>query len=118
MDANLVRRVGFAVVAIPLALLLVWYGGLRSASCWPSWARSARGSCSISPSRGNVRPVRPLALLSAGALALLAYGVIVAGDVRRWVGPVALSRRDLAVASAQLGARARGPTERRLPPPA
>ena len=28
MDANLVRRVGFALVAIPLALLLVWYGGL------------------------------------------------------------------------------------------
>ena len=28
MDANLVRRVGFAVVAIPLALLIVWYGGL------------------------------------------------------------------------------------------
>ena len=28
MDSNLVRRVGFAVVAIPLALLLVWYGGL------------------------------------------------------------------------------------------
>ena len=27
MDANLVRRVGFAVVAIPLALLLIWYGG-------------------------------------------------------------------------------------------
>ncbi len=29
MDANLVRRITFALVAIPLAVLLVWYGG------WP-----------------------------------------------------------------------------------
>ena len=28
MDSELVRRVGFAAVAIPLALLIVWYGGL------------------------------------------------------------------------------------------
>ena len=28
MDGNLVRRVGFAVIAIPLALALIWYGGL------------------------------------------------------------------------------------------
>ena len=27
MDANLVRRIGFAVIAIPLALGIVWYGG-------------------------------------------------------------------------------------------
>src|SRR3954464_11767153 len=31
-DSNLVRRVGFAVVAIPLALVLVWYGGLPLAA--------------------------------------------------------------------------------------
>ena len=28
MDPNLVRRVSFAVVAIPVALGLIWYGGL------------------------------------------------------------------------------------------
>ena len=28
MDANLVRRVAFAAVAIPLALIVIWYGGL------------------------------------------------------------------------------------------
>ena len=28
MDSNLVQRVGFAVIAIPLALAVVWYGGL------------------------------------------------------------------------------------------
>ena len=28
IESNLLRRVGFAVIAIPLALLLIWYGGL------------------------------------------------------------------------------------------
>ena len=28
MDSNLVRRVVFAVVAIPLGLAVIWYGGL------------------------------------------------------------------------------------------
>ena len=40
MDANLVRRVGFAVVAIPLALLIVWYGGLPLAILLAAAARA------------------------------------------------------------------------------
>ena len=42
MDANLVRRVGFAVVAIPLALLLVWYGGLPLAVLLAARRRARR----------------------------------------------------------------------------
>ena len=86
MDANLVRRVGFAVVAIPLALVLIWYGGAPLALVLALvGALGARELLDLA-GRGNVRPVRPLALLTAGGLPLLVYGVIATGDVRRWVG--------------------------------
>ena len=115
MDANLVRRVGFAVVAIPLALVLIWYGGAPLALVLALvGALGARELLDLA-SRGNVRPVRPLALLSAGALPLLVYGVIVTGDLRRWVGlwwPYLAAIWLLLLLSWVLAAR--GPAERPL----
>ena len=64
MDANLVRRVGFAVVAIPLALLLVWYGGLPlvvllAAAAALGAARAVRpGRAPADPARPGARPRR------------------------------------------------------------
>jgi phosphatidate cytidylyltransferase len=82
MDSNLVRRVGFAVVAIPLALALIWYGGLPLALVLAVvGALGARELLDLA-GRGNIRAVTPLALLSAAALPLLVYGVIATPQVR------------------------------------
>ena len=83
MDANLVRRVGFAVVAIPLALLIVWYGGLPLVLLLVAGRRARRrGSCSTSPSAQQVRPARALGLVSAAAIAPLAYAAIARRGIR------------------------------------
>ena len=65
MDAELVRRVGFAAVAIPLALLIVWYGGLPLAA--PARRRlRARDARAVRPGRAaGVRPARALGAASA-----------------------------------------------------
>jgi len=82
MDANLVRRVGFAAVAIPLALLIVWYGGLPLVGLLA--VAGALGSRELFDlaERGQVRPARALGLLSAAAVAPLTYATIAAEDVR------------------------------------
>ena len=86
MDSNLVRRVGFAVVAIPLALALIWYGGLPLALVLGLvGALGARELVDLA-SRGQVQPLRALAVSTAAAVPPLAYGVIAAPDVRDWVG--------------------------------
>jgi phosphatidate cytidylyltransferase len=84
-DANLVRRVAFAVVAIPLALALVWYGG------WPLalllalvGALGARELFDLA-GRGNVHPMRPLGVVSAAAFPPLVYAAIAAPDFRAWI---------------------------------
>ena len=83
MDANLVRRVGFALVAIPLALALIWYGGLPLALVLAAvGALGARELMDLA-ARGNVRPVTPLALLSAAALPLLVYAGIATPSIRQ-----------------------------------
>jgi phosphatidate cytidylyltransferase len=73
MDAELVRRVAFAVVAIPLALVVVWYGGLPLAALLA--AASALGTAELFglAERQGVRPARVLGAVSAAAIAPLAY---------------------------------------------
>jgi phosphatidate cytidylyltransferase len=86
MDSNLVRRVGFAVVAIPLALALIWYGGLPLALVLALvGALGARELVDLAERR-QVQPLRALAVSSAAALPPLVYGVLAAPDVRGWVG--------------------------------
>jgi phosphatidate cytidylyltransferase len=86
MDSNRVRRVGFAVVAIPLALALIWYGGpLLALVLAVVGALGARELLDLAE-RGNVRPLRALAVASAAAVPPIVYGVIAAPGVRGWVG--------------------------------
>ena len=82
MDANLVRRVGFAVVAIPLALLLVWYGGLPLVLLLVAAAVLATRELFDLAERREIRPARALGLASAAAIAPIAYATITSADAR------------------------------------
>ena len=85
MDSNLVRRVGFAVVAIPLALAVIWYGGLPLAFLLAlTSALGARELFDLAGRQG-VRPARALGFVSAAAVAPVAYVALVAPDVRALV---------------------------------
>jgi phosphatidate cytidylyltransferase len=82
MDANLVRRVGFAVVAIPLALLLVWYGGLPLVLLLVAAAALATRELFDLAERQQIRPARVLGLVSAAAMSPIAYGAIASPGTR------------------------------------
>ena len=87
MDSNLIRRVGFAAVAIPLALVVIWYGGLPLALLLAlAGALGVRELFDLAARQG-IRPARPLGFVSAAALAPLAYATLVAPDVRALVLP-------------------------------
>jgi phosphatidate cytidylyltransferase len=73
MDSELVRRVGFAVVAIPLALLVVWYGGLPLAGLLAAAGALGTGELFRLAERGGTRPARLLGMATAAAIPLLAY---------------------------------------------
>jgi phosphatidate cytidylyltransferase len=85
MDANLVRRVGFAVIAIPLALALVWYGGLLLALLLALVAALGARELFDLAGRQNIRPIRPLGLASAAVLPPLVYATIAEPDIRTWI---------------------------------
>jgi phosphatidate cytidylyltransferase len=115
MDANLVRRVGFAVVAIPLALFIVWDGGLPLALLLALAGALATRELFDLAERRQVRPARALGLASAAAVAPLTYATIASEDVRRVVAdawPYAAGLWLLAILV--WGLLARGPDERPL----
>jgi phosphatidate cytidylyltransferase len=85
MDANLIRRVGFAVIAIPLALALVWYGGLLLALLLALVAALGARELFDLAGRQNIRPIRPLGLASAAVLPPLVYATIAEPDIRTWI---------------------------------
>jgi phosphatidate cytidylyltransferase len=82
MDSNLVRRVGVAVIAVPIALAIVWYGGLPLA--FTLAVVSALGTRELFDlaARQGVRPARPFGFVTAAALAPITYATLVAPDVR------------------------------------
>ena len=82
MDSNLVRRVGFAVVAIPLALALIWYGGLPLAFLLALTSVLGVRELFDLAGRQGVYPARPLGFIAAAALAPVTYAALVAPDVR------------------------------------
>jgi CDP-diglyceride synthetase len=85
MDSNLVRRVGFAVIAIPLALAVVWYGGVPLALLLAAaGALGARELFDLAARQG-IRAMRSFGLVSAAALAPITYAVLVAADFRATV---------------------------------
>jgi phosphatidate cytidylyltransferase len=82
MDANLVRRVGFAIVAIPIALAIVWYGGFPLAFLLAvAAAFGARELFDLAASQG-IHPIRPFGFVSGAALAPIAYAYVAASDIR------------------------------------
>jgi phosphatidate cytidylyltransferase len=115
MDANLARRVGFAAAAIPVALFLVWYGGLPLALFLALAGVLGTRELFDLAQRGDIRPARVIGLASAAAVAPITYATIAAPDVRSvmvdaW--PYAAALWLIAVLS--WGLLARTPAERPL----
>lgn len=71
--SNLVKRVGFATVAIPLALLVVWVGGWLLAALLAVIAVLGARELFDLASRRDIRPVRGPGLALAGAVPLLTW---------------------------------------------
>ena len=76
MDANLVRRVGFAVIAIPLALGVVYLGGLPLVGLLSLAAGLGAGELFRLVERQGVRPARVLGIASAAVIPALTYAAI------------------------------------------
>ncbi|HEU4681293.1 MAG TPA: phosphatidate cytidylyltransferase, partial [Gemmatimonadales bacterium] len=87
MDSNLVRRIGFAVTAIPLALVVVWYGGLPLALLLAVVGALGTRELFDLAARQGIRPALPLGLVSAAAVPPLAYATLSASDVRALILP-------------------------------
>lgn len=85
MASNMTRRVAFAAVAIPLALLVVWYGGWPLAVLVSTVAvLGVRELLAIAEAAGN-RPLRPGALFLAGGVPLLVLAALTRPAVSAWV---------------------------------
>jgi phosphatidate cytidylyltransferase len=83
-EGNLVRRVAFAAVAIPLALLVIWYGGIPLVCLLAvAGALGARELFGLAERQG-VQPARVLGILAAAAVAPLTYAAL-AGQRRELV---------------------------------
>ena len=113
--SNLARRVGFAVVAIPLALLLVWFGGWPLVLLLTAAAVLATRELFDLAERQQIRPARALGLASAAAISPIAFVTITSPEVRtavQVVWPYAAAIWLLAVLTWALLTRA--PTDRPL----
>jgi phosphatidate cytidylyltransferase len=84
MDSNLVRRVVFAVVAIPLALVIVWYGGLPLAFLLAVAGALGTKELFGLAQRQGINPAQGLGLVTAAALAPITYATLAAPDVRAY----------------------------------
>jgi phosphatidate cytidylyltransferase len=73
MASELARRVGFAAVAIPLVLLVVWYGALPLAALVALAAALGTAELFGLAERGGVRPARALGIATASALPLVTW---------------------------------------------
>ena len=84
---NLARRIAFAVIAIPVALVVIWYGGLPLAFLLAlAGALGARELFDLA-SRGGVRPAFAFGIVTAAALPAITYATLVAPDVRALMAP-------------------------------
>jgi phosphatidate cytidylyltransferase len=89
MASELVRRVGFAAVAIPLVLLVVWYGSLPLAALVAIAAALGTAELFDLAERRGTRPARALGIATAAVLPLATW--------------LALSRADIGTAVASGG---------------
>lgn len=84
MDTNLARRTAFAVVAIPLALLLVWVGGWPLAALVSTISVLGVGEVyKLAEKQGNV-PLRPNGMIFAAVFPLAVYAVLTIPDIAAW----------------------------------
>jgi phosphatidate cytidylyltransferase len=81
MASELARRVGFAAVAIPLVLLVVWYGGLPLAALVAVVAALGTAELFDLAERGGTRPARAYGVASAAALPLLTWLAVDRRDI-------------------------------------
>jgi phosphatidate cytidylyltransferase len=86
MEAELVRRVGFAVVAIPIALLIVWYGGLPLAALLAVAGALGTGELYGLAERAGIRPARALGMATAALIPLVTYFAVARPSVGALVG--------------------------------
>ena len=115
MASNDVRRVVFALVAIPLAFLLVWYGGLPLVLLIAAAAALGTRELFGLAERQQVRPAVAIGLVTATALAPLTYASLVSPST----GAIAGSTWPYAVAVWLIGLlawalAARSPADRPL----
>lgn len=95
MASELARRVGFAAVAIPLVLLVVWYGALPLAALIAVAAALGTAELFDLAERGGIRPARTLGIATAAALPLLAWLALDRADVGGAVARVGFSAATL-----------------------
>lgn len=90
MVSELAQRVGFAAVAIPLVLLLVWYGGLPLAALIATAAALGAAELFGLAELGGTRPARGLGVATAAAIPIVAYLALVRPEVGTAMGDVGL----------------------------
>jgi phosphatidate cytidylyltransferase len=90
MDSELVRRVGFAAVAIPVALVIVWYGGLPLAALLAVAGALGTGELFGLAERGGIRPARALGMATAAAIPLVTYFALARPSVGAVAGEVGI----------------------------
>ncbi len=78
MSSELVRRVGFALVAIPLALLIVWYGGMPLVALLAAAAALGAGELFGLAERTGIRPARAAGMVTAASLPVIGYFMLLA----------------------------------------
>ncbi|MEZ0334535.1 MAG: phosphatidate cytidylyltransferase [Gemmatimonadales bacterium] len=115
MAPNDVRRIAFAVVAIPLAYLLVWYGGIPLVVLIAVAAGLGARELFGLAERQQVRPAVATGLVTAAALAPLTYASLVSPST----AALAVAAWPYAVAAWLIGLltwalAARSPAERPL----
>jgi phosphatidate cytidylyltransferase len=81
MTSNLAKRIGFAVVAIPVALLVVWLGGWTLAALVSVIAvLGVRELYDLAARQGNL-PLRPNGFILAALFPLIVYAALTIPDV-------------------------------------
>lgn len=116
MDNNLVRRILFAVVAIPLALLLVWAGGWPLALLVSTIAVLGSRELFDMAEKQGIRALRFTGFVAAALGPLLVHAASTRPDVRLWLADwwIYLAAGFLLSLLGQ-ALQGRGPTERPLP---
>jgi phosphatidate cytidylyltransferase len=110
MDSNLARRVGFAVIAIPLALVLVWFGGLPLALLLAAAGALATRELFGLAERHQVRPATVMGVLTSAAIPPLIWAALSTdlGEALAATAPYAVALWLIALLTWALVARAPG----------